>query len=63
MTNPLVFGACDLRCGGIARRDYGTGLTPYVSAWIALGRGTPKNGRLFYQRWRGLAAGTVPGGD
>ena len=22
--------------------------------------GTPKNGRLFYQRWRGLATGTVP---
>ena len=29
---PLVFGACVWRCCGIRRREYGTGLLPFVSA-------------------------------
>ena len=29
---PLVFGACVRRCGGIRRREYGTGLLPFLSA-------------------------------
>ena len=37
---PLVFGACDRHCGGIRRRQYGTGLLPFVSACgVAQGRG------------------------
>ena len=46
MTNPLVFGACAQRCGGIARRDYGTGLTLCLSVRVKSACGVAHDPRM-----------------
>ena len=49
ITNALVFGACARRCGGIARHEYGTVLTPFVSACgVAHGCGAAACGSFFF---------------